>query len=89
MVMVRREGGRPQPKPEPVMRGSHARMFSVVITAVGGGLALVVAAIVLVMILTRRCRLDAASEADASMTAERAKALRTVQEKIERGSRSL
>jgi hypothetical protein len=71
------------------MRGSHARMFSGVITAVGGGLVLVVAAIVLVMILTRRCRPDAESEADASMTAERAKALRTVQEQIERGSRSL
>jgi hypothetical protein len=64
-------------------------MFSGVIIAAGGGLVLVVVAIVLAAILTRRRRLDMGLEADGSMAAERAKALRTVQEQIERGSRSL
>jgi hypothetical protein len=64
-------------------------MFSGVIIAAGGGLGLIVVAIVVAVTLTRRHRVDSGLEADGSMSAERAEALREIQEQIERGSRSL
>ena len=64
-------------------------MISGVILTAGGGLGLVLVAIVLAVTLARRRRrLDAGLEAG-SMAAERAVALRTVQEQIDRGSRFL
>jgi uncharacterized membrane protein len=68
-------------------------VFSGFNVAAGGGLGVVVVvvvvvvAVVLAVILTRR-RLDTGVEADEFMAAEAAEALRTVQEQIERGSRS-
>ena len=55
--------------------------------AAGSGLGLILAVIALATVLTGRRRLD--TDAEGASTAERAEALRSVQQQIDRGRRPL